>query len=66
MAVYKAIELIAESKKSWEDAAQIAVIEASKTVRNIHTVYVENLTAEVIDGKIVLWRLNCKITFEKE
>ena len=66
MALLKVIELLAESKKSWEDAAQNAVAEASKSIRNIRSVYVKNLTAEVDNDKITHWRLNCKITFEKE
>jgi flavin-binding protein dodecin len=35
MAVIKVIELIAQSEKSWEDAVQTAVAEASKTLRDI-------------------------------
>jgi len=66
MALLKVIELLAESKKSWEDATQNAVSEASTTMRKIRSVYVKNLTAEVEDGKITHWRLNCKMTFEKE
>ncbi len=46
MALLKVIELLAESKKSWEDATQNAVTEASKSIRNIRSVYVKNLTAE--------------------
>ncbi len=64
MALLKVIELLAESKKSWEDAAQNAVTEASKSIRNIRSVYVKNLTAEVDKDKITHWRLDCKITFE--
>ena len=64
MALLKVIELLAESKKSWEDAAQNAVAEASKSIHNIRSVYVKNLTAEVDNDKITHWRLNCKITFE--
>jgi flavin-binding protein dodecin len=66
MAVFKVIELLADSKKSWEDATQNAVNEASKSVRNIRSVYVKNLTAEVDKDKITHWRLNCKLTFEIE
>ena len=66
MALLKVIELLAESKKSWEDAAQNAVAEASKSIRNIRSVYVKNLTVEVDNDKITHWRLNCKITFEIE
>jgi len=66
MALLKVIELLSESSKSWEDAAQMAVTEASKSVRNIRSVYIKNMTAEVSNGKITSFRLNCKITFEKE
>ena len=66
MAVLKVIELLADSVNSWEDATQSAVTEASKSVRNIRSVYVKNLTAEVDKDKITHWRLNCKITFEVE
>ena len=66
MALLKVIELLAESKKSWEDAAQNAVTEASKYIRNIRSVHVKNLTAEVDKNEITHWRLNCKTTFEKE
>ena len=66
MSVLKVIELLADSVNSWEDATQNAVTEASKSVRNIRSVYVKNLTAEVDKDKITHWRLNCKITFEIE
>jgi dodecin len=66
MALLKVIELLAESNKGWEDAAQSAVKEASKTLHNIRSIYIKNLNAEVTDGKITLWRLNCKISFVKD
>ena len=66
MALLKVIELLAESKKSWEDAAQNAVDEASKSIRNIRSVYIQDFNAEVDKGKIIHWRLNCKISFEKD
>ncbi|HSO85491.1 MAG TPA: dodecin family protein [Draconibacterium sp.] len=66
MALLKVIELLAESEKSWEDATQNAVSEASQSIRKIRSVYVKNLTAEVEGGIIKKWRLNCKMTFEKE
>ena len=66
MAVLKVIELLADSVNSWEDATQNAVTEASKSVRNIRSVYVKNLTAEVDKDKITHWRLNCNIAFEIE
>ncbi len=63
MAVAKVTELVAQSEESWEDAAQQARDEASKTIRNIEHIYVRELQAVVEDGKIAQYRLNCKITF---
>jgi len=66
MALLKVIEILAESKKGWEDATQNAVTEASKSIRKIRSVYVKNFSAEVDEEKITRWRVNCKITFEIE
>lgn len=52
MAMLKVIEVLAESTKSWEDAAQQAIADASKTVRNIRSIYIENFEATVGEGKI--------------
>src|SRR5205807_9554122 len=45
--VVKVIELMSQSRKSWEDAAQGAVDEASKTLRNIRSLYIKEFTVEV-------------------
>jgi len=59
----KVIEVLTESDKSWEDAASNAVAQASKSVRNIKSIYIENLEAKVEDGKITKYRINAKISF---
>lgn len=64
MAVLKVIEILANSDKGWEDAARNAVAEASKTVKNIRSVYIHDQSATVKDGKINDYRVNVKITFE--
>lgn len=65
MAVLKVLELMANSNKSWEDAAQNAVNHASKTIRKIRSVNVNNMSVVVgDDGKISEFRLNVKVTFE--
>ena len=64
MAIHKVIEVISQSDKSWEDAAQAAITDAGKTVKNIKSIYVEHLEAVVQKNKIVQYRLNGKITFE--
>ena len=63
--VVKVIELMSQSPKSWEDAAQGAVDEASKT-RNIRSFYIKEFTAEVDNGKISNYRINAKVTFDLE
>jgi hypothetical protein len=67
MAVLKVIEILSNSKKSWEDATQLGVKHASKSVRNIRSVNVSNQSA-VVDkkGNITEYRVNVKISFEVE
>jgi flavin-binding protein dodecin len=64
--VVKVIELMSQSPKSWEDAAQGAVEEASKTLRNVRSIYIKEFTAEVDDSKITNYRINAKVTFDLE
>ncbi|MEX1307798.1 MAG: dodecin family protein [Eubacteriales bacterium] len=63
MSVVKVIELLAESTEGWEAATKEAVKEASKTVKNIKAVYVENMQAVVEGDTIVTYRVNVKISF---
>ncbi|HEA21525.1 MAG TPA: dodecin domain-containing protein [Pricia antarctica] len=64
MAVLKVIEILANSDNSWEEAAKNAVTHASKSVKNIKSVYINEQSATVEDGKMVNYRVNVKITFE--
>ncbi|MDL5513862.1 dodecin family protein [Arenibacter sp. M-2] len=64
MAILKVIEVLANSNKGWEDAAKKAVEQASKSVKNIRSVYVNEQSATVKDGKLDDFRVNVKITFE--
>jgi flavin-binding protein dodecin len=64
--VVKVIELMSQSPESWEDAAQGAVKEATKTLRNIRSIYVKEFTAEVDSRKITNYRINAKVTFDLE
>jgi hypothetical protein len=64
MSVLKVIELMASSEKSWEDAVQNAVTTAGKTLKGIRSVWIQDQSAVVKDGKIAEFRVTCKITFE--
>ena len=66
MAVLKVIELLGQSDSSWEDAAQKVVEEASKSVKNIKSLYIQEMSVTVEDNKISEYRINGKVTFEVE
>jgi dodecin len=66
VAMLKVIEVLAESSKSWEDAAQTAVGRANETVRNVRSIYIKNLEAKVENGRIKTYRINAKISFSLE
>jgi len=63
MTVVKIIELIGSSPISWSEAAQNAVTEAARTVKNIKGVHVKRCTAKVKDNKIIEYNANVKISF---
>ncbi len=64
MGIVKVLEIMSNSSKSWEDAAQNAVKHAAKTVKNIKSVYVKEQTAVVSGENITEYRVNVKISFE--
>lgn len=64
MSIVKVIEVIASSEKSFDDAAQVAVTEASKTVKNIKSINITNMNGNVSNGKITSFAVNAKISFE--
>lgn len=64
MSIVKVIEVIAGSEKSFDDAAQKAVDEAARTVKNIKSINIENFNCFVDDNKITSYGVNAKISFE--
>lgn len=64
MAVMKTIEIMGESKKSWEDAVQNVIDAASDSVDDVKSVWLKDQTAVVKDGKLDSYRVNCKVTFK--
>ncbi len=61
--VLKVIEVLAESDKSWEDAAAKAIERASESLHGIKSIYIKNLEAKVENNKIVQYRLNGQLSF---
>ncbi|MFP4430976.1 MAG: dodecin family protein [Spirochaetota bacterium] len=66
MAIHKIIEVSAQSSTSFEDAVKTAVADASKSLKNIKSVYVKEQLADVNGSQISNYRVICKITFEVE
>ncbi len=64
MTVVKVVELVGESTTGWEDAIQVAVKQASQTIRNISGVHVKNITGTVdSEGNIVEFKANVELAF---
>ncbi|MCP4976268.1 MAG: dodecin domain-containing protein [Maribacter sp.] len=63
MAVLKVIEILGNSTVSFEDAVQKVVTEVSKTVKDIKSVYVQDMQVTVKDNKISEYRVNTKVSF---
>jgi len=66
MSVYKIIDVVGVSKKSFADAAKIAVDETAKTVRNIRRAEVTKFDMKVDNDKVVFFRAEVRISFEVE
>lgn len=66
--VAKIIEIIGSSDKGWEDAAQVAIDEAKKTIHGITGLEITDMTAKVDPntGKIIQYRASVKIAFGVE
>ena len=66
MSVAKVIQLVANSPKSFDDAVQQGLAEASKTLRGISGVEVHHWTADVEDGRITRYKVAMDIAFKVE
>jgi dodecin len=64
--IVKVIEVIGSSDKGFTEATQNAVTEASKSVKNIKSIYVKHMNANVENNEIVSYAVNAKISFEIE
>ncbi|NND33485.1 MAG: dodecin domain-containing protein [Saprospiraceae bacterium] len=64
MAILKVIEVLGSSDKSWEDATQQIINGAAKTVKNIRSVYIKDMSTKVENNQIVEYRVVGKVSFE--
>jgi len=63
MAVARITEISAGSKKSFQDAIEMGLVRAEKTLRNISGAWVQSQKVVVEKGKIVEYRVNLNVTF---
>ena len=61
--VAKVSEISARSNKGFEDAMQVGIARASKTLRNVNSAWVKEQRVEIRDGKIASYQVNMMVTF---
>lgn len=67
MSVLKVIEIMANSEKSWEDAAKKGLKKASQSVKNIRSAWVQDQSLTVAKGgEVKDFRVTLKVSFEVE
>ena len=64
--VYRIIDVVGTSTKSWEEAAKKAVETASGTLRDLRVAEVQKLDLKVEDGKVVAYRARVSLSFKYE
>ena len=64
--VYKVIQLVGTSEKSWEDAARNAVNTAGQSLKNLRIAEIDKLDMRVEDGKVAAFRARVNISFKYE
>jgi hypothetical protein len=64
--VYKIIELVGTSTQSWERAAEAAVKQAAKTLRDLRIAEISELDLQIEDGKVRAYRAKVKVSFKYE
>ena len=62
--VYKVIELVGTSPKSWEDAAKAAIDRAGKSLRDLRVAEVVQLDMQMDKGKVEAYRAKVKVSFK--
>lgn len=62
--VYKVVELVGTSTKSWEDAAKNAVETAAGTLRDLRVAEIVKLDMTVDNGKVRAYRARVDVSFK--
>jgi dodecin len=62
--VYKVVEIIGTSTKSWEDAAAQAVATASKSLKDLRVAEVIEMDMQIEEGKVIQYRTKLHVSFK--
>jgi len=62
--IYKVIEVIGTSEKSWEDAAKSAIEKASKSIKDLRIAEVVSQDLKIEDDKVVAYRTKVSLSFK--
>lgn len=63
MAVARVTEIIASSKRSFDDAVKVGIKRANLTLKNVRGAWVKSQKLDIDNGKISEYRVNLKVTF---
>jgi flavin-binding protein dodecin len=66
MSIARVTELSATSETSFEDAINVAVARATKTLRGVEGAWVKDMNVSIEDGNIKAYRVNLEVTFQLE
>ena len=64
--VYKVVEVIGTSTKSWDEAARVAVETAAGSLRDLRIAEVAKMDLKVENGKVVAYRTRLQLSFKYE
>ena len=64
--VYRVIDVVGTSPRSWEDAARNAVETAAKSLRDIRIAEVSRMDVKIENGKVVAYRARVQLSFKYE
>ncbi len=64
--VYKVIELVGTSEKSWEEAAKTAVETAGKSLKELRIAEISKLDLKIENGKVMAYRARVSLSFKIE
>ena len=64
--VYRVTELVGTSRKSWEDAAKVAVEAAAGSLRDLRVAEVVKTDLVVENGKVIAYRARISLSFKYE